>query len=143
MKTKVSLSSTSLVFEGVILMGLGLYFIFIRPPLLPEDPRYMGTTLAEIQAIMPGLLIWLRRVFWVLGGFMFATGVLTTYVAVAVFQQLARGARSVVALAGLTSIGWMAVVNFMIDSDFKWLLLAFNLPWIVALVVSWRESRQA
>lgn len=136
-------SSSVLALGGIILMGLGLYFIFIRPPLLPEDPRYMGTTLAEIQATMPGLLIWLRRVFWVLGGFMFATGVLTTYVAVAAFQQLARGARSVVALAGLTSIGWMAIVNFMIDSDFKWLLLAFNLPWIASLVLSWGESRQS
>ena len=135
-------SSSVLALGGIILMGLGLYFIFIRPPLLPEDPRYMGTTLAEIQATLPGLLIWLRRVFWVMGGFMFTTGLLTTYIAVTAFQQLARGARFVVALAGLTSIGWMVVVNFMINSDFKWLLLAFNLPWIAALVLSWRESKQ-
>jgi len=77
-----------------------------------------------------------------MGGFIFTTGLLTVYIAVTALQQLARGARFVVAMAGLSSIGWMAVVNFMIDSDFKWLLLAFNLPWIVALVVSWRESRQ-
>lgn len=124
-------------------MGLGLYFVFIRPALLPEDPRFMGTTLDQIQSAMPGLLIWLRRVFWVMGGFMFATGLLTAYIAVIEFQQLARGARFVVALAGLTSIGWMAAVNFMIGSDFKWLLLAFNIPWIVSLVLSWRESRQS
>ena len=61
-------SSYVLALGGIILMGLGLYFIFIRPPLLPEGPRYMGTTLAEIQSTMPGLLIWLRRVFRVLGG---------------------------------------------------------------------------
>jgi hypothetical protein len=142
-KIKLSPSLTFLVSQGVILMGLGLYFVFIRPALLPEDPRFMGTTLVEIQATVPGLLIWLRRVFSVMGGFMFTAGLLTTYIAVTAFQQLARGARSVVALAGLTSIGWMAVVNFMINSDFKWLLLTFNLPWIVALVFSWRESRQA
>lgn len=138
-----NLSSSVLALGGISLMGLGLYFIFIRPPLLPEDPRYISTTLAEIQATMPGLLIWLRRVFWVMGGFMFTTGLLTVYIAVTAFQQPARGARSVVALASLTSIGWMAVVNLMINSDFKWLLLAFNLPWIVALVVSWREGRPA
>lgn len=63
MRAKLSPSSTLLVFHGIILMGLGLYFVFIRPPLLPEDPRFMGTTLAEIQATVPGLLIWLRRVF--------------------------------------------------------------------------------
>ena len=143
MKTKLSPSSALLALSGFILMGLGLYFVFLRPPLLPEDPRFMGTTPAEIQATMPGLLIWLRRVFWVMGGFMFTGGLLTTYIAVTAFQQLARGARSVIALAGLTSIGWMAIINFMINSDFKWLLLLFNLPWIMALILSWRESEQA
>jgi hypothetical protein len=101
----------------------------------------MGTTLSEIQATMPGLLIWLRRVFWVMGGFMFTAGLLTTYVAATAFQQLTRSVRFVIVLAALTSIGWMAVINFMINSDFKWLLLAFNLPWIAALVLSWRENR--
>ena len=75
MKTKLSSSSAFLALSGFILMGLGLYFIFIRPPLLPEDPRFMGTSLDQIQSVIPGLLIWLRRVFWVMGGFMFATGV--------------------------------------------------------------------
>ena len=27
----------------------------------------------------------------------------------------------------------MVVTNFVIDSDFKWLLLAFVLPWLVAV----------
>ena len=134
-------SAFILALGGIILMGLGLYFIFIRPPLLPEDPRYMDTTLAELQATLPGLLLWLRRVFWVMGGFMFTTGLLITYIAVTAFQRVERGARFIVTLACLTSIGWMAMVNFMIDSDFKWLLLAFNLPWIVALILSWRESK--
>ncbi|RPI87736.1 MAG: hypothetical protein EHM40_22780 [Chloroflexi bacterium] len=127
MKKKVLPSSTFLALGGFILMGLGLYFILIRPPLLPEDPRFMGTTPAQIQATVPGLLIWLRRVFWVMGGFMFATGVSIAHIAVTTFQRRARGAQSVVALVNLASIGWMTVVNFMINSDFKWLLLAFNL----------------
>lgn len=142
MKAKLSPASILLVSHGIILMGLGLYFVFIRPTLLPEDPRFMGTTLAEIQATMPGLLTWLRRVFWVMGGFMFTSGLLITYIAITTFQQLTRGVRSVTALAGLTSIGWMAVVNFMINSDFKWLLLALNLPWIAAQILSSAEKRR-
>ena len=35
---------------GVWLIGLGLYFAVMRPPLLPEDPRFMGTTLAQIHS---------------------------------------------------------------------------------------------
>jgi hypothetical protein len=100
----------------------------------------MGTSLAEIQQTLPGLLLWLRRVFWVMGGFMLASGLLTTYMAVTTFQQLARSVRVLVTLANLVSIGWMAIVNFMIDSDFKWLLLAFNVPWILALFLSWEKT---
>ncbi|HEX9384691.1 MAG TPA: hypothetical protein VF918_00085 [Anaerolineales bacterium] len=142
MKTR-HYSSSVLALSGIIMMGLGLYFIFLRPPFLPEDHRYIGTTLAEIQATMPGLLMWLRRVFWVMSGFMFTTGLLTTYLAITAFQRLTRNVRSVIALAGLTSIGWMTIVNFMINSDFKWLLLAFNIPWIASVFLSWRESSQA
>lgn len=115
MKPKLSPSSALLAFGGLILMGLGMYFVFIRPQLLPEDPRFIGTTLAEIQATMPGLLVWLRRVFWVtlapgastgVGGFMFATGVLITYIAVTTFQQLARGA-TIRSCAGKPAFHWL------------------------------------
>ena len=128
-------SATALVIGGAIAMALGLYFIFLRPPVLPEDLRFMGTSMTQLQASLPGLLIWLRRVFWVLGGYMFATGLLTVYLAVTVFRARARGAVGVVALAGLASAGWMAVVNFIIGSDFKWLLLSFVIPWALALAL--------
>ncbi|WP_291841195.1 hypothetical protein [Brevundimonas sp.] len=36
----------------------------------------------------------------------------------------------------------MAVTNFAIDSDFKWLLLAFTLPWVVALALSRADARR-
>lgn len=123
-------------------MGLGMYFVFLRPPLLSEDPRYMGTSLSELQAAVPGLLTWLRRVFWVMGGYIFTTGLLTVYVAFTTFRARVRGTAGVVALAGLTSIGWMVVVNFIINSDFKWLLLAFAVPWAIALSLYWMEGGQ-
>ena len=135
-------ASGVLAFGGVILMGMGLYFAFLRPPLLPEDLRYMGASLAQIQTAMPGLGPWLARVFGVLGGYMFATGLLTVYVAATGFRTGKLGAIAVVSVSGLTSIGWMAVTNFVIDSDFKWLLLAFALPWVVALALALPRSRR-
>jgi uncharacterized protein (DUF983 family) len=45
-----------------------------------------------------------------------------------------------VALAGITSIGWMAFVNFIIDSDFKWLILVLVLPWVLALALYHLET---
>ncbi len=137
-------ASGALAFGGVILMGMGLYFAFLRPPMLPEDIRYMGASLAQIQAAMPGLGPWLARVFGVLGGYMFATGLLTFYVAVTGFRTGRLGAITVVSVSGLASIGWMAITNFAIDSDFKWFLLAFTLPWLAALMLallrSWRKT---
>lgn len=128
-------SSRILALGGVILMGLGLYFIVFRPALLPEDPRYIGTTLPEIRASMPGLEQWLEKVFWVMGGYMFASGLLTSTIAVTVLRERRRGIATLVVVAGLASIGWMAAVNFILDSDFKWLLLCMALPWPVALVL--------
>lgn len=136
----MSRSAKFLTVGGVILAGLGLYFVFLRPPLLPEDPRFMGATLAQIKAVLPGLPLWLTRVFWVMGGYMFAAGVLTCYLATTAYRTRAPGAAVVAAISGASSIGLMVVVNFMIESDFKWLLLAFALPWFISLLL-YRQER--
>lgn len=36
-----TLSSLLLAGSGVLLIGVGLYFLFVRPSLLPEDVRFM------------------------------------------------------------------------------------------------------
>lgn len=135
-------SSTALATAGAILVALGLYFAFVRPALLPEDARFMGASPAVIQAALPGLSLWLQRVFWVMGGFMFSAGVLTCYLAFTAFRQRAPGSAVVVALAGLASIGTMAAVNFAIASDFRWLIRSFAVPWASALALYWRETSQ-
>lgn len=135
MKTQL-FASGSLALGGVILMGVGLYFGFLRPPLLPEDLSYMGASLTQIQNAIPGLQPWLGRVFGVLGGYMFATGLLTVYVAATGFRTRGLGAIAVVSVSGLASIGWMAITNFLINSNYKWLIIVFALPWGVALALS-------
>ena len=130
-------SSTVLALCGIILMGIGLYFVLFRPPLLPEDVRYMGISFATIQERVPQLFNWLNKVFWVMGAYIFTSGLLTLYTAVTSFRKRARGAASIIALAGFSSIGWMTIVNFMLDSDFKWLLLGLALLWGLALVLFW------
>ena len=58
---------------------MGLYFIFLRPALLPEDIRHMNLDAQVLQATVPGLSAWLGKVFTVMGGFMAGTGVLVAY----------------------------------------------------------------
>ena len=128
-------SASCLTLGGLLLTGMGIYFIFLRPPLLPEDLQYMNTTLSVIQINTPDLSAWLQKVFWVMGGYIFTTGLLTMFVSQTSFRTRTRGAFMIVALAGTTSIGSMTIVNFILQSDFKFVLLAFALPWIVSLIL--------
>jgi hypothetical protein len=124
-----------LTIAGVLLMAMGIYFTFLRPPLLSEDSRYIGSTLPTINKTISGLSAWLKKVFVVLGGYIFSTGLLVAYVANTSFKNRVQGAFSIVVIAGLTSIGLMAYINFSINSNFKWMLLAFTLPWLIALIL--------
>jgi hypothetical protein len=132
--------SRVLVLSGLILIGMGLYFVLLRPALLPEDVRYIGTNMAEIQATIPGLLDWLEKVFWMMGGHILTVGLLTLYVSLTSFRSRTKGVCGAVTLAGLASMGWMAAVNFIFDSDYQWLLLAFAALWGAALAPFWLEG---
>jgi hypothetical protein len=125
--------SAILALAGAVILGIGAYFIFLRPPLLPEDLRYMQTTRDQLQMIAPGILPWLRFVFRVAGGYMAASGLLTIYIAATSFRTGGRAALIVVAFAGLVSIGLMSAINFALDSDFKWFLAAVAGLWLIAL----------
>lgn len=51
------------------------------------------------------------------------------------FRERLRGAFSIVEFEGISSIGSMTEINFMIGADFNWVLLAFTLTWIIALIL--------
>ncbi len=112
---------------------LGLYFILLRPALLPEDPRFMGTSLEALRIAAPGLERWLGHVFNVMGGFMVAAGVLTALVAWRFLAARAPGTLLAMSIAGGFSVALMSATNFMLGSDFRWLLLAPALLWAVGL----------
>jgi hypothetical protein len=130
---KVRLSTITLALGSAFVMALGVYFVLFRPPLLPEDLRYLDRSRGQIDVLAPALTAWLRHVFWVMGGYVFATGLVTFYVAVTGFRTRASGAAAVATIAGLASVGGMAIVAFLIDSDYKWHLLLLALVWALAL----------
>jgi hypothetical protein len=134
-----TLSSMVLIMAGVTLIGVGLYFILLRPPLLPEDVRYLALPAAQLDILRPRLDLWLTHVFRVMGGYVLATGVLAVTLAATAFRAHQKGAAIGALIGGAASIGWMAAVNFMIDSDFKWVLLGMALLWAGSLVLFWFE----
>lgn len=117
---------------GVWMFGLGVYFLFVRPPLLPEDLRFLGWGAAQAE-LVPRLSEWLGKVFTVLGGFMAGAGVLAVVVAVHAVPRRLAGTGVGLACAGLLTVGTMSGINFALDSDFKWLLVAPALLWLAGL----------
>ena len=135
-----TLSSAILAIAGLIIAMIGLYFVVLRPSLLPEDVRYMGLSTAELEVVGPRLGRWLSHVFRVLGGYALATGLLLISLAATAFRTRHPIAMAGALVGGASSIGLMSIVNFMIDSDFKWALLACALVWVLSLVAFWFES---
>lgn len=135
-------SSILLAAFGAALLVMGIYFMLLRPTLLPEDLRYMGISSAQLSTAVPRLAEWLNRVFSVLGGHIIAAGILMVTLAVTSFRQHHWGAAAGVFLAGAASIGWMVIVNFIIDSDYKLLLLAIFALWVFSLGLFWFEKKK-
>ena len=126
---------------GIWLIGLGLYFVLLRPALLPEDERYIGAIGAQNQVALPGLTRWLRHVFTVMGGFIAASGVLTMFLAATAVSARRKGTGIVLLLVGLATVVTMSYTNFVIVSNFRWLLLAPAVLWSAGLAAYAIEPR--
>jgi hypothetical protein len=138
-----STSSILLFLFGTILLFVGAYFIFIRPPLLPEDLRYLGNSRTQIETGAPHLTAWLGHVFRVLGGYILATGILAMALAATAYREHRLVAVIAATAAGATSIGLMTAVNFLIQSDFKWILSALAALWAFSIILYGIEALRA
>lgn len=130
-----------LVVAGVMIVGTGAYFLFLRPALLPEDVSFMGLSATELEGVRGPLASWLTHVFSVMGGYVLATGVLAITLAFTSYRDHHPVAGLGVLVGGAASIGLMAAVNFMINSDFKWVLLCMTLVWAASCILFWTERR--
>lgn len=119
---------------GVWLVGLGAYFMFLRPALLPEDPRFIGSSIERLREGAPGLEAWLRIVFTVMGGFMVGAGVLAVFGACTAMPARLPGTGWAVGLAALATVVLMSAMNFALHSDFRRLLLMRALLWAAGVV---------
>ena len=128
-------SAILLALSGAGLVLMGAYFLLLRPPLLPEDIRYMGLSGDQLAFLRPELDLWLTQVFRVMGGYILATGAQTITLAATAYCGHGRIAFVGAFVAGSASVGLMAYVNFALDSDFTWLLFGMALVWASSLVM--------
>ena len=119
---------------GIWLIGLGGYFMVARPPLLPEDLRYLGSSAIQIEMLLPRLASWLQNVFAVMGGFMAGCGVLLIFVSARAVPNRLEGTGIALGIAGLLTVVTMSWTNFVLNSDFKWLLLGPAVVWLIGLI---------
>ncbi len=138
--THMRLSGKVFAACGLWMSLLGVYFLLLRPALLPEDPRFMGTSIEALRAAAPGLERWLGHVFNVMGGFMVAAGTMTILVAWRFLANRAPGTPLALAVAGASGVALMSATNFLLHSDFRWLLLVPVLLWLAGLVCYLREG---
>ncbi|WP_261336657.1 hypothetical protein [Rhizobium leguminosarum] len=136
-------SALLLAATGMIVFGIGVYFALLRPPLLPEDIRFLALSDLDLPSVPPRLGVWLNFVFAVLGGFAMATGILTITLAATTFSSRKPVALLGAILGGAASIGTMTVVNFAINSDFKWMLLGLAAIWAASLIAYGVEGAHA
>jgi hypothetical protein len=133
-----SLSAT-MVTVGLLTVGTGVYFMTLRPALLPEDLRFSDLDRAQIPM---ALLPWLQIVFRTWGGFIVGLGLCL----------LGQGASCSASRPGLASLGTSVgllfafgsflVSNIQIRSEFLWFIavLFFGaLSIATLLVLSWRR----
>jgi hypothetical protein len=139
-RTRTPAFEVFFIVSGIWLIGLGLYFAFRRPALLPEDLRYIDASVQAIQAAAPGIVGWLHRVFTVMGGFIIGAGVLLIVVATNASRMRKNVTLTVLALTGSSTVGLMSLTNFQLNSDFKWLLLIPPLFWLAGLISYHRHS---
>lgn len=135
----LQLSGKIFVACGLWLVLLGAYFLILRPALLPEDSRFIGSSLEAMRLAVPGLERWLRLVFNVMGGFMIATGIMTTLAACRVPARRDLTTFFALVVTGATSVGLMSLTNFLLNSNFRWLLVLPMLLWLAGLLCYLRE----
>ncbi len=140
--SKLRLAAVLLGAWGCYQVIAGLYFIFFRPSLLPEDLRASATTLEAVRGTAPGIEGWLQLVFTVMGGQMAAGGVLVMGGAFSLAQgrRAGRVELGTYVMAGFLSVVLMSGVNFALVSDFRWLLVAPALLWLSAIIILGRGS---
>ncbi len=119
MKFKSHLSFYLLSLFGFILIGIGIYFIFFRPQLLPEDVRFMGLNESQEQSLRGLASPWLIQVFRLMGGYFVSSGMLFVFLAFKSFRESETWSWFTALFAGISSIGTMTAVNFKIGADFR------------------------
>jgi hypothetical protein len=117
--TRVRVAAAVLLTFALLTMGTGIYFMALRPPLLPEDLRFTGLEPADVPA---GLLAWLTVVFRTWGGFVVGLGLCIAGHGAASWMNQPAWSRVSAALGVLFAFGSFLASNIQLRSEFLWFI---------------------
>ena len=133
-------SSLAVLVLSLLTVALGVYMAVVRPPLLPEDVRFLGVAPSSLP---PSLLRWLSIVFATWGAFITAFGVVLFGVASALRTARTNVLRWATALALMIVFGRFLWSNLVLRSDFLWfiaLVFLLSMAAVLMLVCTGRRA---
>ena len=134
-----ALSGILLLVLGLLTMGTAVFFLVLRPALLPEDIRHTGI---DPGTLPPAFLEWLGTVFRTWGGFMAGFGVLLLGIGGFLLSGRARCLYWATAIGAVVAFGRFLFSNILLDSDFLWFISAlFALAAATAISLLLRRGR--
>lgn len=117
-----------LIALGLLTSSTGVYFMLLRPPLLPEDSRFIGLGTEEAPE---ALVRWLSIVFRTLGGFGLSVLGLAGYF----YTQRDVWLRLGTGLGLLFAFGSFLASNIQLHSDFLWFIAVLFVGALAAAVL--------
>ncbi|KRA50423.1 hypothetical protein [Pseudoxanthomonas sp. Root630] len=134
-----ALSGILLLVLGLLTMGTAVFFLVLRPALLPEDIRHTGI---DPGTLPPAFLEWLGTVFRTWGGFIAGFGVLLLGIGGFLLSGRARCLYWATAIGAVVAFGRFLFSNILLDSDFLWFISAlFALAAAAAISLLLRRGR--
>ena len=134
-----ALSGILLLVLGLLTMGTAVFFLVLRPALLPEDIRHTGI---DPGTLPPAFLEWLGTVFRTWGGFIAGFGVLLLGIGGFLLSGRARCLYWATAIGAVVAFGRFLFSNILLDSDFLWFISAlFALAAATAISLQLRRGR--
>ncbi|MGQ4274198.1 hypothetical protein [Terrihabitans sp. B22-R8] len=136
--TQNRLTGGLLTILGVLALGTGIYFLGIRPTLLPEDIRFTGIDAATLPQ---PFLDWLGIVFRTWGGFITGFGIVIIGIGFATFVGDTKWLRYGTAAGILVAFGRFAYSNVVISGDYLIFIASmFVVALIAAALLLWRAE---
>ncbi|TLP98630.1 hypothetical protein FEF26_04330 [Nesterenkonia salmonea] len=133
------LSGAVTIVLSVFTLGTGLYFMVLRPPLLPEDIRFSGI---DTTTLPPAFLEWLGVVFPTWGRFITGFGIVLLGIGIYLLSARILWLYLGTAAGILVAFGRFLYSNIAISSDFVWFIAAmFVLALTLAVVLMIKRGR--